>query len=241
MQSDGITRGPLARLSKYSMERISRTVLESRQKLQALKDVLRKEQEAMDLVWLEFVQFLDSADQQGFLRWMLTLESMCFTYNVEEEVEKDECFEFLSDNDENNAWSQTLNEWLLEERNTATGGEIIIPSVNGRVDTLDWTLNDLILLIKAVNIFPRRLKQRWESVAQFVNQNTCSSNQRLVTEVKSKAKSMRLMKKRTGKKRSKLLPNCVRHKKSRDYYGDVYGGRAGFDCSRKKSNKQQSK
>jgi DnaJ family protein C protein 2 len=36
----------------------------------------------------------------------------------------------------------------------------------------EWNSDDLQLLIKAVNLFPAGTNQRWDVVAEFINQHT---------------------------------------------------------------------
>jgi len=55
----------------------------------------------------------------------------------------------------------------------------------------DWSNDELALLIKAVNLFPAGTNQRWEVVANFVNQHTQTpSIQRNAKETLAKAKEL---------------------------------------------------
>lgn len=54
----------------------------------------------------------------------------------------------------------------------------------------EWTPDDLALLIKAVNLFPAGTNQRWEVVAQFINQHTTSGAEKTSKEVLSKTKGL---------------------------------------------------
>jgi DnaJ homolog subfamily C member 2 len=54
----------------------------------------------------------------------------------------------------------------------------------------EWTPDDLALLIKAVNLFPAGTNQRWEVVAQFINQHTASGTEKTSKEVLSKTKGL---------------------------------------------------
>ncbi|CAG0918053.1 unnamed protein product [Notodromas monacha] len=51
-----------------------------------------------------------------------------------------------------------------------------------------WSHEDLQLLIKAVNLFPAGTSQRWEVVANFVNQHTKTDIKRIAKDVLSRAK-----------------------------------------------------
>lgn len=55
---------------------------------------------------------------------------------------------------------------------------------------VEWTPDDLALLIKAVNLFPAGTNQRWEVVAQFINQHTTSGAEKTPKEVLSKTKGL---------------------------------------------------
>merc|ERR1719414_1958692 len=55
----------------------------------------------------------------------------------------------------------------------------------------DWSNDELALLIKAVNLFPAGTNQRWEVVANFVNQHTKTPEiRRHAKETLSKAKEL---------------------------------------------------
>lgn len=53
----------------------------------------------------------------------------------------------------------------------------------------DWETDDVQLLIKAVNLFPAGTNQRWEAVANFINQHS-KNNERNAKQVLAKAKSL---------------------------------------------------
>lgn len=56
---------------------------------------------------------------------------------------------------------------------------------------VNWTTEELHLLIKAVNLFPAGTNQRWEVVANFINQHdTTSTNKKTAKDVLAKAKSL---------------------------------------------------
>lgn len=73
-----------------------------------------------------------------------------------------------------------------DERNTST------PERQVKSTTAPWGESDLQLLIKAVNLFPAGTNQRWDVVANFINQHsTVSSNvTRTAKEVLAKAKDL---------------------------------------------------
>lgn len=53
----------------------------------------------------------------------------------------------------------------------------------------DWETDDIQLLIKAVNLFPAGTNQRWEAVANFINQHS-KNGERNAKQVLAKAKSL---------------------------------------------------
>ncbi|XP_060837160.1 dnaJ homolog subfamily C member 2 [Rhopalosiphum padi] len=53
----------------------------------------------------------------------------------------------------------------------------------------DWETDDVQLLIKAVNLFPAGTNQRWEAVANFINQHS-KNGERNAKQVLAKAKSL---------------------------------------------------
>lgn len=66
------------------------------------------------------------------------------------------------------------------------------PEKQVKTYTAPWSENDLQLLIKAVNLFPAGTNQRWEVVANFINQHSSSSSgvTRDAREVLAKAKDL---------------------------------------------------
>lgn len=87
-----------------------------------------------------------------------------------------------------------------------------------------WTENELQLLIKAVNLFPAGTNQRWEVVANFINQHNNSNDsshlKRNAKEVLAKAKELQSndfskssMKERANKK---AYDNFIAENKGKD-------------------------
>ncbi|XP_011305271.1 dnaJ homolog subfamily C member 2 [Fopius arisanus] len=83
-----------------------------------------------------------------------------------------------------------------------------------------WAEGDLQLLIKAVNLFPAGTNQRWEVVANFINQHTSNGVTRNAKEVLAKAKDLQStdfskssMKEQANKN---AFDNFIAEKKSKD-------------------------
>lgn len=55
----------------------------------------------------------------------------------------------------------------------------------------EWTIESLQLLIKAVNLFPAGTNQRWEVVAEFINQHSTNGVKHTAKEVLAKAKDLK--------------------------------------------------
>jgi len=79
---------------------------------------------------------------------------------------------------------------LAAERSTVNE-HFNTPAAKSTVAAKEWSADDLQLLVKAVNLFPAGTNQRWEVVAEFVNQHTKTQDvQRTAKETLHKAKEM---------------------------------------------------
>ncbi|XP_043279849.1 dnaJ homolog subfamily C member 2 [Venturia canescens] len=96
------------------------------------------------------------------------------------------------------------------------------PEKQVKAHLVPWTEHDLQLLIKAVNLFPAGTNQRWDVVANFINQHGNSSNgvKRDAKEVLAKAKDLQStdfskssLKEQANKK---AYDNFVAEKKSKE-------------------------
>jgi len=96
------------------------------------------------------------------------------------------------------------------------------PEKQVKAHLVPWSEHDLQLLIKAVNLFPAGTSQRWEVVANFINQHGNSSNgvSRDAKEVLAKAKDLQStdfskssMKEQANKK---AYDNFIAEKKSKE-------------------------
>ena len=84
-----------------------------------------------------------------------------------------------------------LEKEKLESMERASGGSSKGPGGPLGKGLGDWSNDELALLIKAVNLFPAGTAQRWEVVANFVNQHTkTQSIQRNAKETLAKAKEL---------------------------------------------------
>lgn len=106
---------------------------------------------------------------------------------------------------------------LLESRNNTQEKEV-------KASSVPWDEHDLQLLIKAVNLFPAGTNQRWEVVANFINQHSISNKNDGITrnakEVLAKAKDLQStdfskssMKEQANKK---AFDNFIAEKKTKE-------------------------
>ncbi|XP_012282256.1 dnaJ homolog subfamily C member 2 [Orussus abietinus] len=112
---------------------------------------------------------------------------------------------------------------MAEERKVATTNNESRNTSDKQVKaSAPWTESDLQLLIKAVNLFPAGTNQRWEVVANFINQhgNSSSGVVREAKEVLAKAKDLQStdfskssMKEQANKK---AFDNFIAEKKSKE-------------------------
>ncbi|CAB3386722.1 Hypothetical predicted protein [Cloeon dipterum] len=159
---------------------------------EALKNALRKERKALRTVCKDNNYYIEEGEDH--LQWMMKVESMCDVFQVEELAELSKALK--QQNKEQgketfNAWVKKLDERLQKERKEVM--ESATKSATGKGkggSSSEWTPDDLALLIKAVNLFPAGTNQRWDVVAQFINQHTTTSNERSAKEVLSKTKTL---------------------------------------------------
>lgn len=89
-----------------------------------------------------------------------------------------------------------------------------------KVSHAPWSESDLALLIKAVNLFPAGTNQRWEVVANFINQHSNNGIARDAKQVLAKAKDLQstdfsksCLKEQANKK---AFDNFIAEKKAKD-------------------------
>ncbi|RZF43505.1 hypothetical protein LSTR_LSTR005241 [Laodelphax striatellus] len=81
----------------------------------------------------------------------------------------------------------------LESNNVKVNSSSTVGSVSAAKKNTEWPADELQMLIKAVNMFPAGTNQRWEVVANFLNQH-CSNGTSVVRtakEVLAKAKELK--------------------------------------------------
>lgn len=159
------------RLEKEEKERIEkeRKAAEKLEK-EAMKKMKGSERKKLRNLSKENNMF--SLDEDERLANLLDIEMMCDTYTVQQ----------LIDLNNQLANSQDLRETFLTElaamhkrnntemRKPTTKKESAVPKV--KASSIEWSPDELQLLIKAVKTFPAGTNQRWEVVTEFINQHT---------------------------------------------------------------------
>ncbi|XP_023246582.1 dnaJ homolog subfamily C member 2-like isoform X2 [Copidosoma floridanum] len=212
------------RLEREKREAEERAKMEQqKQERDQQKKALRKERKNLRDICKENAYFAKTTDES--IRHMENVEKMCELFKLtklEETVksvraEGKEAFLRIM---------EEVDQRLQAERRAVLGHKdndaksALEKQVKGC--TAPWTENDLQLLIKAVNLFPAGTNQRWEVVANFINQHTNSTDgtKRDAKEVLAKAKDLQStdfskssMKEQANKK---AFDNFINEKKHKD-------------------------
>ncbi|KAI4466815.1 hypothetical protein MML48_2g00002103 [Holotrichia oblita] len=177
-----------AQQRKEEEERILRELQEAKDKAEAEEraklEAKRLEREAQKKVLKkERKTFRDTCkannyftqDKDEMLKHMQAVESICETLSA---IELEELNKNLKNNGRQ-AFTKALNESesrIEEEKKSVL--ESYTQRVSNQLDVnnpalriAEWTTDHLHLLIKAVNLFPAGTNQRWEVVANFINQH----------------------------------------------------------------------
>ncbi|XP_014484773.1 PREDICTED: dnaJ homolog subfamily C member 2 [Dinoponera quadriceps] len=210
------------RLEKEKRESEERAKMEAlKQEREAQKKALRKERKALRDFCKVNNYFAKSPAEN--IRHMESVEKICELFKLaqlEEAMKKlhvDGRNAFLSIVEETERHIEAerrVNVMNNDARNT--------PEKQTKTCTAPWSENDLQLLIKAVNLFPAGTNQRWDVVANFINQHSGSTSgvTREAKEVLAKAKSLQStdfskssLKEQANKK---AFDNFIAEKKSKE-------------------------
>merc|ERR1712062_238667 len=181
-----------ARLEKEEQERIEKEKNEKmKNERDALKKALKNERRFLKNTCKGHDYF--AADQDSKVQNLTDLDKLCEILNVDELKELNKALEATEDKKSVfiNA-VQSLNEKLEKEKlevlEKATKGALASEKTSA---SKPWSSDELALLIKAVNLFPAGTSNRWEVVAQFINQHTKSPEiVRAAKETLGRAKQM---------------------------------------------------
>ncbi|XP_015183385.1 PREDICTED: dnaJ homolog subfamily C member 2 [Polistes dominula] len=186
---DAAEKERLEREKRESEERAKMDAL--KQEREAQKKALRKERKALRDFCKSNNYFAESSAES--LKHMESVEKICELFKL---IQLEEAMKKLQ-SDGRNAFLHLVKE--TEQKIEAERRAAIInndtrntPEKQVKAHTAPWNENDLQLLIKAVNLFPAGTNQRWEVVANFINQHSTSSSSitRDAKEVLAKAKDL---------------------------------------------------
>jgi DnaJ family protein C protein 2 len=187
---DAAEKKKLEQEKQESEERAKQNAL--KQEREVLKKALRKKRKAFRDICKANNYFVENSTQN--IRHMQSVEKICELFKLvqlEEAIKKlraDGRTAFLSIVEE-------MEQIIEAERrvNIINNDSRNTPEKQIKTCTAPWNENDLQLLIKAVNLFPAGTNQRWEVVANFINQHSSGSSSgitRDAKEVLAKAKSL---------------------------------------------------
>lgn len=182
---------------KERLEREKREIEEKakldalRQEKEAQKKALRKERKALRDFCKANSYFAKNSDES--IRHMESVEKICELFKL---VQLEEAMKKLQ-TEGRTAFLGIVEETEKKIEAERRAGVISndtrnTPEKQVKSHTAPWSEQDLQLLIKAVNLFPAGTNQRWEIVANFINQHSTSSTgvTRDAKEVLAKAKDL---------------------------------------------------
>jgi len=160
---------------------------------EAMKKVLRNEKKKLRTFTKEKGFFASDEDER--VLHMSEVEKMCEVYTLDQLTDINNKLE--SSDKPKDVFLEGLrkmNSRLSEERalvSEQAKGSGASSDKGGKSAGKEWSSDELHLLIKAVNLFPAGTAQRWDVVAEFINQHTkTQSIKRNAKETLAKAKEM---------------------------------------------------
>lgn len=186
---DAAEKERLEREKRESEEKAKLDAL--KQEREAQKKALRKERKALRDFCKANDYFAENAEES--IRHMETVEKICESFKL---VQLEEAIKKLQSEGRTaflGIMDETEKRMEAERRAGVVSSEARnTPEKQVKSYTAPWSENDLQLLIKAVNLFPAGTNQRWEVVANFINQHNSSSTgvTRDAKEVLAKAKDL---------------------------------------------------
>jgi len=181
-----------ARQEKAEAERLEKQKQEEEKKeREAHKKQLKNERKKLRTLAKDHDMFAESESDR--VLHMTETEKICEIYSLDQ-------LKDLNSRLSENATARTvflqevdkMNKEMAKERNLVAeqsrGGNTSEKSTSS---SKEWTSDELTLLVKAVNLFPAGTAQRWEVVAEFINQHTKTPEvKRAAKETLAKAKDM---------------------------------------------------
>ena len=162
-----------------------------KQEKEAQKKALRKERKALRDFCKANNYFAENSAEN--IRHMESIEKICELFKL---VQLEEAMRKLQAEGRSAFLSlvEETEKKIEAERRAAVSSSDTrnTPEKQVKSYTAPWNESDLQLLIKAVNLFPAGTNQRWEVVANFINQHSSSSSRvtRDAKEVLAKAKDL---------------------------------------------------
>lgn len=183
-----------AQLAKEKAEAAERAKIEAKRlEREAQKKALKKERKSLRDTCKTNDYFADNSNES--LSHMQAVEKLCETLSI---LELEELNKNLKNNGKNcflkavkdcEARLEKEKQALLEAASQKSG---VVKKTIVEVNA-EWTDDNLQLLIKAVNLFPAGTNQRWDVVANFINQHGSfaeGSNKFTAKAVLAKAKDL---------------------------------------------------
>lgn len=162
-----------------------------KQERETLKKALKKERKALRDLCKSKDYFAESPSES--IRNMESVEKICELFKL---AQLEETIKDLQANGREafvNIVTETEKRMEAERRvGLISNDPRSTPEKQVKAHLVPWTEHDLQLLIKAVNLFPAGTNQRWDVVANFINQHGNSANglKRDAKEVLAKAKDL---------------------------------------------------
>lgn len=216
---DAAEKERLEKEKRESEERAKQDALKQEREVQ--KKALRKERKAFRDFCKANDYFAESSEES--LRHMESVEKICELFKL---VQLEKAMKNLQTSGRTAFLSiveETKQRIEAERRVNVISNDVRnTPDKQTKTCTSPWSENDLQLLIKAVNLFPAGTNQRWEVVANFINQHSSSTSgvTRDAKEVLAKAKSLQStdfskssLKEQANKK---AFDNFIAEKKSKE-------------------------
>lgn len=195
VEEDRITREAAEKereekLKRETEEKLKQSIL--KQERETLKKALKKERKALRDISKSSAYFSSCPTES--IRHMEFVEKFCETFKLNElelavkALRNDGRAAFLQlIADTENKKEQTNHVDII---NNSLQMKNNINDEQKQNKNIDWSEHDLQLLIKSVNLFPAGTVQRWEVVANFINQHTNSGITRGPKDVLAKAKDL---------------------------------------------------
>ncbi|XP_050305469.1 dnaJ homolog subfamily C member 2 [Anthonomus grandis grandis] len=160
-------------LAKEQAEAAERARIEAkRQEREAVKKALKKERKILRDMCKANNYYTDNSEQN--LKHITTIEAICETLSIEE-------LEQLNKNIKNNGKSGFLKAINDHEKKIEKERQEVLNAAKQKTTeekntaiikvAPEWNEENLQLLVKSVNLFPAGTNQRWEVIANFINQH----------------------------------------------------------------------